>query len=81
VVEGEEVQKPYAGQHAGSYTREGGRAEDESRVECLYRRGQREREQCSSRVLQAGALFRGPRTQTVGLPIGGLQDEKWPLEG
>jgi hypothetical protein len=74
VVEGEEVQKPYAGQHAGSYTREGGRAEDESRVECLYRRGQ-------SIVLQAGALFRGPRTQTVGLPIGGLQDEKWPLEG
>ena len=36
MVKVDELQKPYAGKYAGSYTREGGEAEDESRVECLY---------------------------------------------
>ena len=73
VVEVDELQKTYAGQHAGSYTREG-EVQKMSRGWSVFRARTEEKERASPEPCKQGTCSEAPRPKRVVCPFRGLQD-------
>ena len=74
VVEVDELQKAYAGQHAGSYTGKG-EVQKMSRGWSVFRaRIEEEEERASPEPCKQGTCSEAPRPKRVVCPFRGLQD-------